>query len=87
VTKLYRVAGAEVVALDGVDREFPGRRGDHRGRSVRVGQVVAAAHPRAGRPAQAGEQVAFVLSSHDPRVVERSDHLLRLDRGRPVESW
>jgi putative ABC transport system ATP-binding protein len=35
----------------------------------------------------AGEQVAFVLSSHDPRVVERSDHLLRLERGRPVESW
>jgi hypothetical protein len=35
----------------------------------------------------AGEQVAFVLSSHDPRVVERSDHLLRLDRGPPVESW
>jgi putative ABC transport system ATP-binding protein/macrolide transport system ATP-binding/permease protein len=35
----------------------------------------------------AGEQVAFVLSSHDPRVVERSDHLLRLDRGRPAESW
>ena len=35
----------------------------------------------------AGDQVAFVLSSHDPRVVERSDHLLRLDRGRPVESW
>jgi ABC-type lipoprotein export system ATPase subunit len=35
----------------------------------------------------AGEQVAFVLSSHDPRVVEHSDHLLRLDRGRPVESW
>ena len=35
----------------------------------------------------AGEQVAFVLSSHDPRVVERSAHLLRLDRGRPVESW
>ena len=34
-----------------------------------------------------GEQVAFVLSSHDPRVVERSDHLLRLERGRPVESW
>jgi putative ABC transport system ATP-binding protein len=35
----------------------------------------------------AGEQVAFVLSSHDPQVVERSDHLLRLERGRPVESW
>jgi putative ABC transport system ATP-binding protein len=37
--------------------------------------------------ALAGEQVAFVLSSHDPQVVERSDHLLRLERGRPVESW
>ena len=34
-----------------------------------------------------GKQVAFVLSSHDPRVVERSNHLLRLERGRPVESW
>ncbi len=34
-----------------------------------------------------GEGVAFVVSSHDPRVVERTDHLLRLDRGRPVESW
>ena len=35
----------------------------------------------------AGEDVAFVLSSHDPRVVERTDHLLRLEHGRPVESW
>jgi putative ABC transport system ATP-binding protein len=34
-----------------------------------------------------GEGVAFVVSSHDPRVVERTDHLLRLERGRPVESW
>ncbi len=34
-----------------------------------------------------GEGVAFVVSSHDPRVVDRTDHLLRLDRGRPVESW
>ena len=34
-----------------------------------------------------GEGVAFVLSSHDPRVVERTDHLLRLEHGRPVESW
>lgn len=34
-----------------------------------------------------GEGVAFVLSSHDPRVVERTDHLLRLERGRQVESW
>jgi ABC-type multidrug transport system ATPase subunit len=31
----------------------------------------------------AGEQGAFVLSSHGPRVVERSDHLLRLDRAVP----
>jgi ABC-type lipoprotein export system ATPase subunit len=37
--------------------------------------------------ALSGEGVAFVLSSHDPRVVERTDHLLRLDRGHPVESW
>ncbi len=34
-----------------------------------------------------GEGVAFVVSSHDPRVVERTDHLRRLERGRPVESW
>src|SRR5439155_8317237 len=29
-----------------------------------------------------GEGVAFILSSHDPRVVEVADHLLRLDHGR-----
>lgn len=34
-----------------------------------------------------GEGVGFVVSSHDPRVVERTDHLLRLERGSPVESW
>lgn len=34
-----------------------------------------------------GEGVAFVVSSYDPRVVERTDHLLRLERGRQVESW
>jgi putative ABC transport system ATP-binding protein len=34
-----------------------------------------------------GEGVAFVVSSHDPRVVERTDHLLRLEHGVPVESW
>ncbi|HEX5494917.1 MAG TPA: ATP-binding cassette domain-containing protein [Mycobacteriales bacterium] len=30
--------------------------------------------------------VAFILSSHDARVVEATDHLLRLERGRTVES-
>jgi putative ABC transport system ATP-binding protein len=34
-----------------------------------------------------GEGVAFILSSHDPRVMEAADHLLRLDHGRVVESW
>jgi len=34
-----------------------------------------------------GEGVAFVLSSHDPRVLERTDHLLRLEHGRTTESW
>jgi ABC-type lipoprotein export system ATPase subunit len=29
----------------------------------------------------------LVIASHDPRVIERADHLLRLDRGRTVESW
>jgi putative ABC transport system ATP-binding protein/macrolide transport system ATP-binding/permease protein len=33
------------------------------------------------------EGVAFLLSSHDPRVVDTADHLLRLDHGRVVESW
>ncbi|MBA3524858.1 MAG: ABC transporter ATP-binding protein [Geodermatophilaceae bacterium] len=33
------------------------------------------------------EGVAFILSSHDPAVVAASDHLLRLDHGRTVESW
>lgn len=32
------------------------------------------------------EGVAFVISSHDPRVVTIADHLLRLDHGRVVES-
>lgn len=34
-----------------------------------------------------GEGVAFLLSSHDPRVVQSTDHLLRLEHGRVVESW
>jgi ABC-type lipoprotein export system ATPase subunit len=33
------------------------------------------------------EGVAFLLSSHDPRVMDASDHLLRLEHGRVVESW
>jgi putative ABC transport system ATP-binding protein len=33
------------------------------------------------------EGVAFIVSSHDPRVVESADHLLRLEHGRVVESW
>jgi putative ABC transport system ATP-binding protein len=33
------------------------------------------------------EGVAFLLSSHDPRVVDGADHLLRLEHGRVVESW
>lgn len=32
------------------------------------------------------EGVAFVISSHDPRVVAIADHLLRLDHGRVEES-
>jgi putative ABC transport system ATP-binding protein len=33
------------------------------------------------------EGIAFLLSSHDPRVVEGADHLLRLEHGSVVESW
>ena len=33
------------------------------------------------------EGVAFLVSSHDPRVVETADHLLRLEHGRVGESW
>jgi putative ABC transport system ATP-binding protein len=33
------------------------------------------------------EGVAFLLSSHDPRVVDSADHLLRLEHGSVVESW
>jgi putative ABC transport system ATP-binding protein len=31
--------------------------------------------------------VAFILSSHDKRVMDAADHLLRLEHGRVVESW
>jgi ABC-type lipoprotein export system ATPase subunit len=30
---------------------------------------------------------AIAIASHDPRVIERADHVLRLDRGRTTESW
>lgn len=30
---------------------------------------------------------AAVIASHDPRVIERADHVLRLEHGRTVESW
>ena len=33
------------------------------------------------------EGSAFVIASHDAKVIERADHLLRLDHGRMVESW
>jgi putative ABC transport system ATP-binding protein len=33
------------------------------------------------------EGVAFIVASHDPRVVDTADHLLRLEHGRVVESW
>ncbi len=29
----------------------------------------------------------FVIASHDPRLIERADHVLRLERGRTAESW
>jgi putative ABC transport system ATP-binding protein len=29
----------------------------------------------------------FVIASHDPRVIDRADHLLRLEHGQVVESW
>lgn len=30
---------------------------------------------------------AFVVASHDPRVIDRADHVLRLEHGRVVETW
>lgn len=35
----------------------------------------------------ASEGVCFIVSSHDPRVMERADHLLRLNHGEVMESW
>jgi putative ABC transport system ATP-binding protein len=40
-----------------------------------------------GVAAMTARGAAFVLASHDPRVIERADALLRLDHGRTVESW
>jgi ABC-type lipoprotein export system ATPase subunit len=30
---------------------------------------------------------AIAIASHDPRVIDRADHVLRLDHGRTTESW
>lgn len=30
---------------------------------------------------------SFAIASHDPRIIDRADHLLRLEHGRTVESW
>lgn len=35
----------------------------------------------------AADGASFIISSHDPRVVDSADHLLRLDRGQVSESW
>lgn len=61
--------------------------------------VVVADEPTAELDSSAAEQVldgirvladrgaAIMIASHDPRVINRADHLLLLDRGRTVESW
>lgn len=61
--------------------------------------IVVADEPTAELDSAAAEQVldgvrvlcdtgvAFVIASHDPRLIERADHLLLLDHGRTAESW
>ena len=61
--------------------------------------VIVADEPTAELDSVAAEQVldgiqvscrrgaAFVVASHDPRVIERADHLLVLDHGVTAESW
>jgi putative ABC transport system ATP-binding protein len=49
--------------------------------SASADRVLAAVHDLRA------EGVAFLLSSHDPRVVQSTDHLLRLEHGEVVESW
>jgi putative ABC transport system ATP-binding protein len=49
--------------------------------SASADRVLAAVHDLRA------EGVAFLVSSHDPRVVDTADHLLRLEHGRVVESW
>jgi putative ABC transport system ATP-binding protein len=61
--------------------------------------VVVADEPTAELDSVAADQVldgvrlscdagaAFVIASHDPRVIGRADHLLMLDHGRTAESW
>ncbi|MGI8761372.1 MAG: ABC transporter ATP-binding protein [Jatrophihabitantaceae bacterium] len=49
--------------------------------SVAVGQVLDGVRVLCERGA------GFVIASHDPRVIARADHVLRLEHGRTVESW
>lgn len=61
--------------------------------------VVVADEPTAELDSVAAEQVldgvqlacqagaAFVIASHDPRIISRADHLLLLDHGRTAASW
>lgn len=49
--------------------------------SASADRVLAAVHDLAGTG------VAFILSSHDKRVMDAADHLLRLEHGRVTESW
>lgn len=60
---------------------------------------VVADEPTAELDSVAAEQVldgfqvlsdtgaAIAIASHDPRVIARADHVLRLEHGRTVESW
>jgi ABC-type lipoprotein export system ATPase subunit len=48
---------------------------------------VAAAAVLDGIRVLCEQGTAFVVASHDPTVIERADHLLRLDHGRVIESW
>ncbi|HEY7010102.1 MAG TPA: ATP-binding cassette domain-containing protein [Jatrophihabitantaceae bacterium] len=48
---------------------------------------AAAVHVLDGVRVSCERGAAFVIASHDPRVIERADHLLMLDHGRVAQSW